>query len=87
MKNNPLKEIKRNSKYEQYSEMYDSRISLAQAIYDKRTHINFSQQDLAKKAKTTQKIISKIENADYNVGFDLLSRIVKVLNLYINSII
>jgi len=37
--------------------------------------LGLSQQDLAKAANTTQKVISKIENADVNVGFKLLNKI------------
>jgi predicted transcriptional regulator len=35
---------------------------------------------LAKEAQTTQKVISRVENGDVNIGFALLNRIASVLN-------
>lgn len=48
---------------------------LSRQIIKKRLHKKMSQQDLAKKAGTTQAIISQIENSSLNPSLDLLKRI------------
>ncbi len=60
--------------------MYFMRIS--EAIYRARNKKGLSQMNLAKGVKTTQRIISMIENDDdYNMGAELLYRIFKFLDL------
>lgn len=67
--------------FEEYSKDARARILLATEIYNARVKKGLSQIELAKKAKTTQKVISKIENGQVNVGLDLIFRIIKNLNL------
>lgn len=50
-------------------------------IHYLRTYRWFSQSDLAEKAETTQRIISQIENWDYNPSIDFLSKISNVLDV------
>ena len=71
----PLAEIKKSKNYPLYAKDADDRIKLATAVYNKRAELGLSQQKAAKLAKTTQKIISNIENADMNPGLNLLNRI------------
>lgn len=76
----PMKEAKRSEYFEQFSKEAKERIRLGVEIYNAREVLGMSQQKLAKEAQTTQKVISRIENGDVNVGFALLSRIASVLN-------
>tara|TARA_Y100000310_G_scaffold327919_1_gene395095 strand:+ start:1347 stop:1760 length:414 start_codon:yes stop_codon:yes gene_type:complete len=76
-----LAEIKNTKEYTKHAENADVKIKTAVEIYKARKELGISQQELAKKIESTQKVISKIENADVNIGSDLLYRITKVLNL------
>lgn len=57
---------------------------VARKIYDLRKEAGLSQRELAEKIGTTQSVISRLEDADYE-GHSLktLSRIAKALNLHI----
>jgi len=71
----------RSGKYfEQYSKEAKERIKLGVEIYNAREVLDISQQELAKQAKTTQKVVSRVENGDVNVGFALLNRMASVLS-------
>src|SRR5680860_132740 len=58
-----------------------SLLYIAQEVYGARVKANLKQTDLAKMVGTTQRIISNIENSEINIGFNLLFRIAKVLNI------
>ncbi|HTX86846.1 MAG TPA: helix-turn-helix transcriptional regulator, partial [Candidatus Nanoarchaeia archaeon] len=58
-----------------------ARIELSVEIYNARSQRGLSQTKLAELANTTQRIISNIESAQVNVGFDLIRRVVKALDL------
>lgn len=75
----PIAEARKGKYFNKYSKEAKERIKLGVEIYNNRESLKISQQDLAKKAQTTQKVISKIENGDVNVGFSLLNRIADVL--------
>lgn len=75
----PLAEIKKSKNYSTYAKDADDRIKLATVVYNKRVNLGLSQQKLAKLVRTTQKVISNIENAEVNLGLDLMNRIGKVL--------
>lgn len=75
----PIAEARKGKYFEQYSKEAKERIKLGVEIYNKRKKMNINQQELAKKAQTTQKIISRVENGDVNIGFSLLNRIGNVL--------
>lgn len=75
----PIAEAREGKYFNRYSKEAKERINLAVEIYNTRKKINISQQDLAKLTQTTQKVISKIENGDVNIGFSLLNRIADVL--------
>jgi len=69
-------------KIENFEEKYQGtgeRVRLSIEVYNARQLLRLSQQDLAKEIKTSQKVISNIENADVNIGMDLLGRIIKRL--------
>lgn len=77
---NLIAEAKKGPYFERFSKEARERIRLGVEIYNKRELMEISQQELAKRAETTQKVISNIENGDVNVGFSLLNRIAGVLN-------
>lgn len=76
----PLAEVKKSKNFQKYSKEARERIRLAVEIYNTREKLKMSQRELAKRAQTTQKVISRIESADVNIGFVLLCRIASVLN-------
>jgi transcriptional regulator with XRE-family HTH domain len=76
----PIAEARGGKYFKQYSREAKERIKLGVEIYNAREISGMSQQKLAKQAKTTQKVISRIENGDVNVGFSLLNRIASVLS-------
>jgi ribosome-binding protein aMBF1 (putative translation factor) len=80
----PMAKAKKNKLFDDYSKGARSRIVLATEIYKARTKKGISQQELAKQIKTTQKVISKIENAEVNLGIDLLIKITAYLGVKIN---
>lgn len=53
---------------------------IARKIIQKRLFLKLSQRELAKKAKTTQAIISRLETAVANPTLDLLDKISRALN-------
>lgn len=79
-----LAEIQKSPRFPEYYKEADIKIRLSVAVYNKRKELNMSQQQLAKKVRTTQKIISKIESADVNLGVGLMSRIMSALDITIN---
>lgn len=54
---------------------------LATQLIEKRLKKKMSQRDLAKKVKTTQAVISRIETMNANPSLNLLKRIAHVLGL------
>ena len=80
MNNDPIAEARKGKYFEQYSKEARERIRLGVEIYNARETFGMSQQELAQKAQTTQKVISRIENGDVNIGFALLNRIAIILN-------
>ncbi len=76
----PIAEARKGKYFEQYSKEAKERIKLGVEIYNTREVLGMSQQELAEKAYTTQKVVSRIENGDVNIGFALLNRIASVLN-------
>ncbi|MEK7164331.1 MAG: helix-turn-helix transcriptional regulator, partial [Patescibacteria group bacterium] len=67
--------------YEEYAKEARARIVLATEIYQARTKKGLSQEALAKNTDTTQKVISKVENGEVNVGIDLIFRLAKALDI------
>ena len=76
----PIAEARRGKYFEQFSREAKERIALGVEIYNAREFLSMSQQKLAEEAQTTQKVISRVENGDVNIGFALLNRIASVLN-------
>jgi len=75
----PIAEARKNKHFEKYSDEANVKIKFASAVYNARTKKRMSQQELAKKAQTTQKRISNIENADVDLGMNSIYRISQAL--------
>jgi len=75
-----MAEVRRGKNYNKYLKAARVRVKLAARVYDKRKEKDLTQKELAKKVYTTQKVISNIENADVNIGINLLNRITNVLD-------
>lgn len=60
------------------------KIQIAKSIHAKRKALHLSQIELANKAQTTQRMISRIERADMSVGVDLLQKIAHALGAKIS---
>lgn len=82
-----IAEARKNKKFPEYSENAALKLRLAVEIYNSRERLAVSQQELARKIGSTQKVISRIENGDVNIGIDILSRLAKTLNFDSDSFI
>lgn len=89
IKNNrdAIAEARKNKKFSEYSENAALKLRLAIEIYNSREKLALSQQELARKIGSTQKVISKIENGDVNIGIEILSRLARVLNFDSDSFV
>lgn len=76
----PMAEARKGKYFEKFSREAKERIRLGVEIYNTREVLGMSQQKLAKEAQTIQKVISRVENGDVNIGFALLNKIASVLN-------
>ena len=72
--------VKGKKKKQEYNLLKDL-FAIAEEVYSSRMALKLSQQELAKKVGTTQKVISKIENAEVNFGIDLILRISRELGI------
>jgi len=76
----PMAEAKKDKDFLRHSEAARVRIKLAVEVFKVREEKGLTQQALAKMIGTTQKVVSKVENAEVNIGIDLFNRIRKNLN-------
>lgn len=63
-----------------YSQPAKIKTRFAAKVFQLRKKQGISQQVLAKNIKTSQKVISQIENADVDLGINLLVRVATILN-------
>jgi len=75
-----LKERLKNPKFRKAWEESEAEYILAKKLIEKRLKNKMSQRALAKKVKTTQAVISRIETMNANPSLNLLKRIASVLN-------
>ena len=69
-------------KDKRFKEVYDSteaQYQLTRSIIAERIKQKLSQNDLAKKAETTQTVISRIENMTFNPTLELINRVTTAL--------
>lgn len=81
-----MAEARRDKLFQKYSDNAEVKLRLSIEVFKKRESFNLNQQKLAKKIGTTQKVISKIENAEVNLGIDLLGRIIRSLDFSSNDL-
>ena len=60
---------------------------VAKAIVNRREAQRLSQRELARRAKTTQAVISRIENGNVSVGLQMLQRIADALGTRIDIVL
>lgn len=75
-----MAEAKKDKRFLSYAKEATAKIKLGVEIYKTRTVKNLSQQELAKLTKTTQKMISNIENGSVDVRYSTLNKIKEVLD-------
>lgn len=80
-----MAEARKSKKFQTYSENAEVRLKFGIEVYDAREKQGISQQKLAKNIHSTQKVISRIESGDVNVGIELLNRIAKNLGFCSNN--
>lgn len=79
--NSPISLIENQAGYKEVYDEMNALVSLAVEVYDARNAKKWTQTRLAKEVGTTQKVISKIESANVNIGLDLLQRLARSLDL------
>lgn len=70
-----LKESLKNSAFRREWNASEVEYQLSRQIISERLRLNMTQGELARKSKTTQAVISRIERMTTNVSMDLLKRI------------
>ena len=70
-----FEESLKDPKFKKLWEKSEIEYQLSRQIIKKRLDKKISQQELARRAKTTQNIISRIENSNFNPSLNLLKRI------------
>lgn len=80
----PIARARKHKKFQGYSKEAHARIILATEIYKARTKKGISQTELAREIHTTQKVVSKIESAEVNLGIDLLHKITNFLGMKVS---
>lgn len=80
IKKRTLSSVLQSEGYRKELESARLRVRLGAVVYSVREKMNLTQSDLAKRAGTSQKMVSKIENGDVNLGLELLYRVASSLN-------
>lgn len=70
-----LKESLKDPEFKKLWKESELEYQVSRQIIKKRLESKMSQEELAKKAKTTQAVISRIENSTFNPSLNLLKRI------------
>lgn len=80
-----MADARKNEKFKFYSRGASLKIRLAVEIYNARESKKISQQELAKAIFSTQKVISRIENGDVNIGIEMLDRLSEELDFTLDN--
>ena len=75
-----LKESLKDPEFKKVWKETEPEYLLAKQLIKKRLEKNISQRDLARKVKTSQSVISRIETMNANPSLQLLKRIAKILD-------
>lgn len=76
-----IQESLRNPEFKKEWEKSEMNYQLSRTLIKERLAQKISQIDLAKKANTTQAVISRLENMAVNPSLELLQRIARALNV------
>lgn len=76
-----LKESLKNPEFKKAWEESEAEYQISRALIAARVNKNISQRELAKKANTTQAVISRLESMSANPSIGLLQKIASALNL------
>ncbi len=76
-----LKESLKDPAFKKAWEESEAEYQVSRALISARINRNISQQELAKKANTTQAVISRLKNMTGNPSVGLLQKIAQALNL------
>lgn len=76
-----LKESLKNPEFKKAWEESELEYQVSRMLIAKRLKSKLSQKELAKKAHTTQAVISRLENMNANPSIGLLQKIAKALEL------
>lgn len=79
-----LKERLKNPKFKKAWEETEVEYQLARQLIEKRLAQKMSQRDLAKRVKTSQAVISRLETMNENPSLSLLKRLAQALGVKIN---
>ena len=80
-----LAEVKKSNNYPMLAKDADMRIYFGIEVYSRRKELGWSQQALAKKINSTQKVISNIENGDVDIQSSTINRLNYVLQFSAES--
>lgn len=75
------KELFKDSKVKKAYEDLQPEFAIVQALIDARAKKKISQEDLAKRMRTGQAVISRLENANASPSLSLIKRLANALNL------
>lgn len=76
-----LKESLKDPKFRKAWEQSEAEYQVSRALIAARLSKNISQRELAKKANTTQAVISRMENMSANPSIGLIQKVATALNL------
>lgn len=79
-----LKMRLKDPKFRKAWEESEVEYQLAKKLIDRRLEKEISQRELAKKAKTTQAVVSRIESMNSNPSISLLKRLASALGLRVD---
>lgn len=79
-----LKESLQNPAFKKAWDESEPKWKLARQIIQKRLAQKMSQRDLARKMKTTQAVVSRVETVNANPSLDLIKRFATALNTSFN---
>lgn len=78
---NHIKESLKDPKFKKEWENSEAEYQISRALITARIKRKISQQELARKANTTQAVISRLENMTANPSVGLLHKVAQALNL------
>lgn len=75
----PIAEAKKNRNFNEYSQDSKMRLNFGIEVYNRRKELKLSQQKLANKIESSQKVISNIENGSVDMQSSTINRLNTVL--------